>query len=98
MIFILFFSWRGGGGGDGDGVLGVLIGGSEKKHIVILCWGTHWEPKKNEKRKVQNVNNSPILWPPGNHCLNMAISDLFFPPKNLATLASFFSTNILCTL
>jgi hypothetical protein len=24
-----------GGGGE---VLGVLIGGSEKKHIVILCW------------------------------------------------------------
>jgi hypothetical protein len=45
MIFILFFSWRGGGG-----VLGVLIGGSEKEHIVILCWGTHWEPKKNEKK------------------------------------------------
>jgi hypothetical protein len=48
MIFILFFSWRGGGGGGG--VLGVLIGGSEKEHIVILCWGTHWEPKKNEKK------------------------------------------------
>ncbi len=44
MIFILFFSWKGGGGGGG--VLGVLISGSEKEHIVILCWGTHWEPKK----------------------------------------------------
>jgi hypothetical protein len=39
MTFILFISWRGGGGGGG--VLGVLIGGSEKEHIVILCWGTH---------------------------------------------------------
>jgi len=33
-----FYFFRGGGGG---GVLGVLIGGSEKEHIVILCWGTH---------------------------------------------------------
>ncbi len=24
--------------------------GSEKEHIVILCWGTHREPKKNEKK------------------------------------------------
>jgi hypothetical protein len=48
MIFILFFSCRGEGGGGG--VLRVLIGGSEKEHIVILCWGTHWEPKKNEKK------------------------------------------------
>jgi len=31
--WFLFFSWRGGGGGGG--VLGVLIGGSEKEHIVI---------------------------------------------------------------
>jgi hypothetical protein len=46
MIFIFFVE---GGGGGGE-VLGVLIGGSEKKHIVILCWGTHWEPKKNEKK------------------------------------------------
>jgi hypothetical protein len=46
--WFLFFSWRGGRGGGG--VLGVLIGGSEKEHIVILCWGTHWEPKKNEKK------------------------------------------------
>jgi len=38
-----------GGGGEG-GVLGVLIGGNEKEHIVILCWGTHCEPKKNEKK------------------------------------------------
>jgi hypothetical protein len=48
MIFILFFSWRGGGGGGG--VLGVLISGNDKEHIIILCWGTHWEPKKNEKK------------------------------------------------
>jgi len=46
MIFIFFME----GGGDGGGVLGVLIGGSEKEHIVILYWGTHWEPKKNEKK------------------------------------------------
>jgi hypothetical protein len=48
MIFIFFVEE--GGGGGGGGVLGVLIGGSEKEHIVILCWGTHWEPKKNEKK------------------------------------------------
>jgi len=48
LVMIYFFSWRGGRGGGG--VLRVLIGGSEKKHIVILCWGTHWEPKKNEKK------------------------------------------------
>jgi hypothetical protein len=46
MIFIFFME----GGGGGGGVLGVLIGGSEKEHIVILYWGTHWEPKKNEKK------------------------------------------------
>jgi len=46
MIFIFFVE----GGGGGGGVLGVLISGSEKEHIVILCWGTHWEPKKNEKK------------------------------------------------
>jgi hypothetical protein len=46
MIFIFFVE---GGGGEG-GVLGVLIGGNEKEHIVILCWGTHCEPKKNEKK------------------------------------------------
>ncbi len=46
MIFIFFME----GGGGGGGVLGVLIDGSEKEHIVILCWGTHWEPKKNEKK------------------------------------------------
>jgi hypothetical protein len=46
MIFIFFVE-----GGEGwGGVLGVLIGGNEKEHIVILCWGTHWEPKKNEKK------------------------------------------------
>jgi len=56
MIFI-FFVWGGGGGG---GVLGVLIGGSEKEHIVILCWGTHWEPKKNEKKPSLP---SPHPWP-----------------------------------
>jgi hypothetical protein len=28
----------------------VLIGGSDKEHILIFCWGTHWEPKKNEKK------------------------------------------------
>jgi len=44
MIFIFFVE------GGGGGVLGVLIGESEKKHIVILCWGTHWKPKKNEKK------------------------------------------------
>ncbi len=38
---------------------------------------------------MQNVKNSPIFWPLGNHCLNMAISD-FFSPKNLATLLNFF--------
>jgi hypothetical protein len=46
MIFIFFME----GGRGGGRVLGVLIGGSEKEHIVILCWGTHWEPKKNEKK------------------------------------------------
>jgi len=35
MIFIFFV--KGGGGG----VQRVLISGSEKEHIVILCWGTH---------------------------------------------------------
>jgi hypothetical protein len=48
MIFIFIFLWKGGGGGGG--VLRVLIYGSEKEHIVILCWETHWEPKKNEKK------------------------------------------------
>jgi len=43
-----FYFFRGGGRG-GAGVLKVLIGGNEKEHIVILCWETHWEPKKNEK-------------------------------------------------
>lgn len=38
---------------------------------------------------MQNVKNSPIFWPLGNHCLNMAISD-FFPPKNLAILSNCF--------
>jgi hypothetical protein len=33
MIFIFFVEGRGGGGG----VLGVLIAGSEKEHIIILC-------------------------------------------------------------
>jgi hypothetical protein len=33
MIFIFFVE----GGGGGGGVLGILIGGSEKEHIVILC-------------------------------------------------------------
>jgi hypothetical protein len=56
MIFIFF--WRGGGGGGG--VLGVLIGESEKEHTVILCWGTHWEPKKNEKKP----SPQPPLAPP----------------------------------
>jgi len=46
MIFIFFVE----GGMGGGGVLEVLIGGSEKKSIVILCWGTHWESKKNEKK------------------------------------------------
>jgi hypothetical protein len=45
-----FYFFRGGGGRGGGEVLGVLIGGSEKEHIVILCWGTHWEPTKNEKK------------------------------------------------
>jgi len=44
-----FYSFREGGGG-GSEVLEVLIGESEKEHIVILCWGTYWEPKKNEKK------------------------------------------------
>jgi len=34
------------GGKGGGGVLEVLIGGNEKEHIVILCWGTHWEPPR----------------------------------------------------
>jgi hypothetical protein len=38
------------GGRGWGGVLEVLIGGSEKEHIVILCWGTHWEAKRNEKK------------------------------------------------
>jgi hypothetical protein len=44
MIFIFFVE------GSGGGVLRVLIGGNEKEYIVILCWGTHWESKKNEKK------------------------------------------------
>jgi hypothetical protein len=52
-----FYFFRGGGGGE---VLGVLIGGSEKEHIVILCWGTHWEPKKNEKKPSPHP---PHSWP-----------------------------------
>jgi hypothetical protein len=59
MIFIFFVE----GGGGGGGVLGVLIGGSEKEHIVILCWGTHWEPKKNEKK--------PSPHPPGPSSQNL---------------------------
>jgi len=51
------------GGGDGGGVLGVLIGGSEKEHIVILYWGTHWEPKKNEKKPSPHPPTPPPLLP-----------------------------------
>jgi len=53
-----FYFFRGGGGG---GVLGVLIGGSDKEHIVILCWGTHWEPKKNEKKPSPHTPPWPLL-------------------------------------
>jgi len=58
MIFIFFVE----GGGGGGGVLGGLIGGSEKEHIVILCWGTHWEPKKNEKKP--SPHPPPLALPP----------------------------------
>jgi hypothetical protein len=44
MIFIFLVE------GSRGGVLRVLIGGNEKEYIVILCWGTHWESKKNEKK------------------------------------------------
>jgi hypothetical protein len=57
MIFIFFVE----GGGGGGGVLGVLIGGSEKEHIVIFCCGTHWEPKKNEKKPSPHPPTWPLL-------------------------------------
>jgi hypothetical protein len=43
-----------------------------------------------QERKVQNLKNPPIFCSPvGTHCLNMAISEPFFP-QNLTTLFAFF--------
>jgi len=60
--FYLFRGRRRGWGWGWGGVLGVLIGGSEKEHIVILCWGTHWESKKNEKKP--SPDPPPLAPPP----------------------------------
>ncbi len=51
MIFICFVEREGGG----DGVLGVLINGNEKEHIVILCW----EHIGNQRKMKRNPPPTP---------------------------------------